>query len=136
MRHITILMLALIITGSAFAQESGKKKIYKATIDADGIQRVEVLAGSYYFDPNYIIVKVNVPVELKIRKESGITPHNIVIKEPDADIDIRESLDSEPKIIRFTPKKIGKYPFYCDKRFLFFKSHREKGMEGTIEVVE
>lgn len=135
MRHITILMLALIITGSVYAEEQGKK-IYKATIDTDGIQRVEVLAGSYYFDPNYIIVKVNVPVELKIRKEPGITPHNIVIKEPDADIDIRESLDSEPKIIRFTPKKIGKYPFYCDKRFLFFKNHRERGMEGTIEVVE
>lgn len=76
MRRITFLMLALIITGSIFAQEPGKK-IYRATIDADGIQRVEVLAGSYYFDPNYIIVKVNVPVELKIRKESGITPHNI-----------------------------------------------------------
>lgn len=59
-----------------------------------------------------------------------------MIKKPDADIDIRESLDPEPKIIRFTPKKIGKYPFYCDKRFLFFKSHRERGMEGTIEVVE
>ncbi len=75
-------------------------------------------------------------MELKIRKEPGITPHNIVIKEPDAGIDIRESLDSEPKIIRFTPKKIGKYPFYCDKRLLFFKSHRERGMEGTLEVVK
>lgn len=135
MRHITFLMLALIITGSVFAQEQGKK-IYKATIDADGIQRVEVLAGSYYFDPNYIIVKVNVPVELKIRKEPGITPHNIVIKEPDAGIDINESLDKEPKLIKFTPMKVGKYPFYCDKRFLFFKSHRERGMEGTLEVVE
>ncbi len=135
MKLITFLMLSLIITGSVFAEEQGKK-IYKTTIDADGIQRVEVLAGSYYFDPNYIIVKVNVPVELKIRKEPGITPHNIVIKEPDADIDIRESLDSEPKIIRFTPKKIGKYPFYCDKRLLFFKSHRERGMEGTLEVVK
>lgn len=135
MRLITILMLALIITVSVFAQEQGKK-VYKATIDADGIQRIEVLAGSYYFDPNYIIVKINVPVELKIRKEPGITPHNIVIKEPDADIDIRESLESEPKTIRFTPKKVGKYPFYCDKRFLFFKNHRERGMEGTLEVVE
>lgn len=135
MRRITFLMLFLVLTGYLSAQEKGKK-IYRATIDADGIQRVEVLAGSYYFDPDYIIVKVNVPVELKVRKEPGITPHNIVIREPDAGIDVRENLDSEPKIIRFTPKKVGKYPFYCDKRFLFFKSHRERGMEGTLEVVE
>jgi plastocyanin domain-containing protein len=58
-----------------------------------------------------------------------------VIHEPDAGIDINESMGKEPKVT-FTPKKVGKYPFYCDKRFLFFKSHRERGMEGVLEVVE
>ena len=24
--------------------------------------------------------------------------------------------------------------FYCDKKLLFFKSHREKGMEGVLKV--
>jgi len=59
-----------------------------------------------------------------------------VIKEPEAGIDINESLSSEPKVIRFTPKKVGKYPFYCDKKLLFFEGHRKKGMEGIIEVAE
>ena len=115
---------------------SAQKKAFIASIDQDGVQKVEIIAGSYYFDPDYIIVKVNVPVEIKIKKETGITPHNIVITAPDAGIDFAEDLSKEPKIIRFTPLKTGKYPFYCDKRFLFFKSHRERGMEGILEVRE
>jgi YHS domain-containing protein len=40
-----------------------------------------------------------------------------------------------PKAIKFKPTKVGTYPFYCSKKFLFFEGHREKGMEGVIEVV-
>ena len=113
-----------------------QKKQFIATVDKDGVQRIEVLAGEYFFDPNYIIVKANVPVEIKIKKEPSLVPHTFVMKTPDAGMDIHESLSSEPKIIKFTPTKTGKYPFYCDKKLLFFESHREKGMEGTIEVTE
>jgi hypothetical protein len=75
-------------------------------------------------------------VELIVKKEPGITPHDIVINAPEAGINFKEDLTTEPKIIRFTPLKTGKYPMYCSKRFLFFKSHRERGMEGVLEVVE
>ena len=34
------------------------------------------IAGSYFFKPNHIIVKANVPVELTADRESGITPHD------------------------------------------------------------
>jgi len=131
---IAILILSLIFSvGVVKAQ----KKQFVAAVDKDGVQRVEILAGEYFFDPNYIVVKVNVPVEIKIKKEPTIVPHDFVIKAPDAGIDITESLSNrEPKIIKFIPAKTGKYPFYCDKKFLFFESHREKGMEGTIEVTD
>lgn len=135
MKPIILLMIFLTSVGIGLAQDTGKK-VYKATVDADSVQRIEVLGGGYFYDPDYIIIKVNVPVELTIKKESGIIPHNIIIKEIEAGIDIRESLHSEPKSIKFILKKIGKYPFYCDKRFLFFKSHRERGMEGILEVTE
>ena len=114
----------------------GEKRRFIAETDSDGVQRVEILAGKHFFDPDYIIVKVNVPLEIKIKKESGITPHNFVIKEPDAGIDINESTSTETKTIKFTPTKTGKYKFYCDKKLLFFKSHREKGMEGILDVGE
>lgn len=139
MKLFGFLMIFFVLAGAAFAQDTEKetsKKVYKAVTDPDGVQRVDVLSGEYFFDPNYIIVKVNVPVELKIKKEQSIVPHDVIINAPEAGIEIKESLSSDPKVIKFTPKKVGKYPFYCDKRFLFFKTHRAKGMEGTLEVTE
>lgn len=129
-----LLVAACGIFGLAAAREA--KKTVTATIDADGVQRVEILGGGYFFDPDRVIVKVNVPVELKVRKESGFVPHNFVIKAPEAGIEVEESLSTEPKTIRFTPTKTGIYPMYCSKKLLFFESHREKGMEGELEVVE
>ncbi len=142
MRHLVVFisLLALACGFSAIsaiaAEKPKEEKIYRAVIDKDGVQRVDIVGGSYFFTPNHIFVKVNVPVELKVRKGPGIVPHNFVIKAPDAGMDIDESLGTEPKTIRFTPTKTGKYPFYCSKKLLFFESHREKGMEGTLEVTE
>jgi plastocyanin domain-containing protein len=95
-----------------------------------------MLGGEYFFKPKHIIVKVNVPVEIILKKESGVVPHNIVLKAPEAGIDISENLGTEPKTVRFTPTKKGKYEFICDKKLLFFKSHKDRGMEGILEVVE
>jgi plastocyanin len=111
-------------------------KRFTATVGEDGVQRVDLRGGSYYFDPNYLVVKVNVPVALIITKEPGMAPHNIVMKAKDAGLEFNEFLESKPKTITFTPTKTGRYPFYCTKRLLFFKDHRAQGMEGTIEVVE
>jgi plastocyanin len=58
------------------------------------------------------------------------------MKSPDAGMEFDLSLREEPQTVRFTPTKTGVYPFYCGKKLLFFESHREKGMEGAIEVVE
>jgi plastocyanin domain-containing protein len=113
-----------------------QKETYRAVIGDDGVQKVEILGGGYFFKPNHVVVKVNVPVELMVRKEGGIVPHDIVIDAPEAGIKVRESLSMEPKVIRFTPTKVGSYPFYCSKKPPFFASHREKGMEGLLEVVE
>ena len=137
MRTIKCLIAFLIFTGVAYAEDAaGKQKIYTATVDKDGVQRVEIIGDAYYFDPNYIIVKKDVPVELIARKISGMVPHSFVIESPEAGMNIRESLSTDPKVIRITPTKAGKYPFFCDKKLLFFPSHRQKGMEGIIEVVE
>jgi plastocyanin domain-containing protein len=111
------------------------KDVFKATIDSSGVQKVEMQGGSYYFRPNDIVVKVNVPVEITIKKEPGAAPHDIVLHAPEAGIDFNVELSTDPKVIKFTPTKVGKYTFYCDHRFLFW-SHRAKGMEGVLEVVE
>jgi plastocyanin domain-containing protein len=109
---------------------------YQSAIAADGVQHVRIEGGSYFFKPNRVIVKVNVPVELMISVETGLIPHTFVIQSPEAGIAVDQSLSSDAKTIRFIPTAIGKYNFYCKNKLLFFKSHREKGMKGVLEVVE
>ena len=137
MRRLTSLSVVTILLLVFLANNvrTEEKKVV-ATIGADGVQRVEMVGGSYFFDPNYVIVKVNVPVEMKIRKESGMVPHNFVLKAPEAGMDVTVDLGKEPQTTRFTPTKVGEYPFYCDKKLLFFESHREKGMKGILKVEE
>lgn len=128
----------LVLTGMFFISVGWgleTKDVYKALIDHSGIQKVDMLGGSYFFKPNDVIVKVNVPVEITIKKESGFVPHNIVMHSPEAGMDFKVDIGTDPKTITFTPTKTGKYPFYCDKGFLFW-NHREKGMEGVLEVTE
>lgn len=129
-------IMALSLLAAVVSASGAEKKTFKAVVDPDGIQRVSVTGGEYYFDPEHIIVRVNVPVEMTVKKEGGFTPHNIVMEEPEAGMNFEEGMGTDGRIIRFTPLKTGKFPFYCTKRFLFFKSHRDRGMEGTLEVVE
>ncbi len=114
----------------------GKINRAVATVGTDGVQRLEVTGGEYYFEPNYLVVKVNVPVELKIKKTGGYIPHNLIIKAQEAGIDLQIDLKNDFQTIKFTPSKSGKFPMYCDKSLLWLPNHREKGMEGMIEVVE
>jgi len=128
-------VLVLAVVTMAFGQAAKESRVI-ATVGADGVQRVEITGGSYYFDPNVIVVKVNVPVELLVKKAGGSTPHSIALKAPEAGIDFSVSLGKEPKSIKFTPTKVGKYEFWCTKRFLFLKTHKDHGMTGVLEVVE
>ena len=81
-------------------------------------------------------MKVNIPIEIRIKKEPSLTPHRFILSAPEAGINIKESLSSEPKTVSFTPAKTGEFHFYCDQKLLFLKSHRERGMEGVLEVRE
>ncbi len=142
---IVVLLLVLSASYQAYGQEarqSGKpadpaptEKLFTATIGPDGIQHVEIVGGEYYFEPNHIVVKVNTPVELKVKK-AGFVPHKIIVKAPEAGIDFKVDLVSDWKTISFTPTKTGTYEMICDRKLLWFKSHKDRGMVGTIEVVE
>ena len=106
-----------------------------AKLDSDGVQRVQVVAGSYFFKPNHIVVKANAPVEITARKEPGMAPHNLVIKAPEAGLSVEEEIVTEAKKFSFTATRPGKYEIYCAKKPPIGQSHRERGMVGTLEVV-
>jgi len=133
---ISAMLFSLLLYVPLLAAGEQAQKRFVAQIDKDGIQRVEMVGGEYYFDPNHVVVKVNVPVELKIRKPCGITPHDFVLKAPEAGLDVKVSLSKEPAVVTFTAIKAGVYPFECSKKLLFFQSHKERGMHGELEVVE
>ncbi|MHB8844093.1 MAG: quinol oxidase [Nitrospirota bacterium] len=126
----------LLMAGAAMADDRPAGRRFVAAIDNDGYQRVEMTAGEYYYDPSVVVVKVNVPVELTIRKTGGIAPHNLTMKAPEADLDFTIDISNEPRKVTFMATKTGTYAFECSKRFLFFKSHKDRGMHGTLEVVE
>lgn len=133
MKRLLILALSAIgFVGSTAC----RAEAYRATVGADGVQHVEIDGGNYFFKPSRIIVRNNVPVVLSVKVESGVVPHSITIQAPEAGILVDENLSTEAKKIRFTPTAVGRYPFYCTNRLLFFQSHRDKGMEGMLEVVD
>lgn len=134
MKIFALILFAVIVPLTVCAENQIQR--FEAGVDADGIQRITMKGGDFFFAPNHIVVKKDIPVELSITKEGGIVPHNIVMDSADAGIQFDVALGKEPAVIRFTPVRAGTYPFYCTKKFLFFKSHRERGMEGVIEVIE
>lgn len=133
---MTVILMVAGLSAMVLAEQKTKYETAEAVVGSDGIQRLEIRAGSYFFKPNYIIVKAGIPVELTVKKEPGIAPHNIVLTMEGTDVKIRQDISTEGTLVRFTPAKPGKFPFYCDKKFLFFASHRERGMEGVVEVRE
>ena len=134
-RIVFSILAAVVLAGCAGTPTQAQKESQVAKAEADGVQRVRIAAGGYFFKPNHVVVKVNVPVELVASREAGMTPHDLVIKDPDGGVVAEEDLSTEPKKIAFTPKNTGMYTFYCSKKLPFMAGHRERGMEGFVEVV-
>ena len=138
--RVFILAFALAITGALPANAAdapASEAPTVATIDADGVQRATLILDSYSYSPSHLIVEVNRPVELTLTNESSFAPHNIVIVDPASGLVIHHDVSSgKPSVVRFTPTRVGTFPFFCDKKAPFMASHRAKGMEGALEVRE
>jgi len=132
-RHSALLIALLLLQPAAGMAEDAK--ILEP--DADGVQRAAVTMDSYSYTPNHFVVRAGKPVEMALTSVTLLTPHNFILKEPSAGLAVEEDVGAgKTKTVRFTPSKPGTYTFYCDKKLLFFASHREKGMEGRLEVRE
>lgn len=123
---------AMAFVSPAVAQDA---QPYQVPIDADGVQRVTIVGGSYFFKPERIVAKAGRPLELLVSMEQGIVPHRFLLEgadgKPLADVELTE----EPKAVR-VELAAGDYVFQCPNRLLMFKSHRQRGMSGVLEVRE
>jgi heme/copper-type cytochrome/quinol oxidase subunit 2 len=104
-------------------------------VAADGVQRATVTLDSYSYSPNHLIVEAGKPVELTLTSVTTIIPHNFLIKDPAGGLSVEQDVSAGKTVtVTFTPTQPGTFPIYCDKRLWPMPSHRDKGMEGTLEV--
>ncbi len=134
--NVMYVLVAVLMLAAPAMSEEQKAEPVAATMGEDGVQRLDMEGGEYYFKPERVVLKVGVPVELFVRKTPGIVPHNIVMESAQAGMSFKENFGRKGITVSFTPSDTGTFEFWCDKKFLFFKSHRAKGMEGVIQVVD
>ena len=102
---------------------------------ADGVQRATIVMERYSYVPDHLVLHVGSPVELILENKSFLVPHNFVLKDAGTDLHVEADVAGGGRaVLRFTPARSGTGTFYCDKQLLFFKSHRQRGMEGRIDI--
>lgn len=98
-------------------------------------QKVIMSMESYAYTPSEVVVEAGTPITLTLSNESFLVPHNFLLDDPGGirlvDTDISSG---DTKVVTLTLMEPGIYPFYCDKKLLFFPSHRKQGMEGRLIV--
>ena len=105
------------------------------SVAEDGVQRATVTLDSYSYSPNHLIVAAGKPVELKLTSVTTMIPHNFIIKDPAGRLSVEQDVGAGKTVtITFTPTQRGTFAIYCDKRLWPLPSHRDKGMEGKLEV--
>lgn len=128
-------LVAAALLGACASPPPGRlPEAATATLDSNGVQHATIVGGSYWFRPQHLIARANQPLELAVSRQPGIIPHSFVIDAPEAGIEVRLALGSEPRSVRFVPSKPGRYAYYCDESGLG-ESHRDKGMAGVLEVM-
>lgn len=126
-----LFMLGLVGAGALASAEEA----VELAVGEDGVQRGIITVDSYSYTPSHLIARAGKPVELALTSVTDIVPHNFLLKEPTAGLDVEQDVKAGKTVtVRFTPTQPGTFTFYCDKQLLFFKSHRERGMEGRLEV--
>jgi heme/copper-type cytochrome/quinol oxidase subunit 2 len=103
--------------------------------DSDGVQRTTVILDSYSYEPAHLVVEKGKPVELTLKSVTTLIPHNFIVKDPAGSLSVEQDVSAgKSAILKFTPMQSGTFPIYCDKRLWPLPSHRDKGMEGQLEV--
>jgi len=132
---IVWLLPSLSVTIAHAAEPSQPDSPMIIPMATDGVQRATVTLDSYSYRPNHLIVEAGKPVELTLTSVTTMIPHNFIIKEPARTLSVEQDVSAgKTVIITFTPTQPGIFPIYCDKRLWPFPSHRDKGMEGKLEV--
>lgn len=135
MSALLVAAVGLLGTAVARGEAPNAAQPFTVPVGEDGVQRATITLDSYSYQPNHLIVQVGKPVELTLTSVTTITPHNFLLKEPAAGLNVEQDTGAgKTATVKFTPTQAGTFLFYCDKRLWPLPSHRDKGMEGKLEV--
>lgn len=96
---------------------------------------VSVKLGDYRFTPERIDARAGETIQLELTNTDKLTPHNFSLRAEAAGLDVNVDVSAgKTKIVDLTPRVPGSYKFFCNKKLPFMKSHRDRGMEGTLVV--
>ena len=136
MKQTIAAMVLLVISSAALpgCGGGGPRPVtdFTATVGADSVQRVEITAHSFFFEPSRVTVKAGVPVELTLHNASLVVPHNFTCdaaKDGGFSVEADLGMLKGGATLKFTPRKAGEFHFFCDK-----DHHEGKGMTGTLVV--
>ena len=102
---------------------------------ASSVQQRTMHLGDYAFRPATIEVVVGDPVELTLINDDRLTPHNLTLDAAEAGLHVDVDVGAHKEVVvRFTPSATGTFPFFCNKKLPFAKSHRDHGMVGELVV--
>lgn len=105
---------------------------------AFGVEATRIISmelGGYRFYPDAIVVREGERVQLELNNTDEVTPHNFTLKDKGRGIHVSADVDAEKtETVEFIAPAAGTYRFYCDKKMILMKSHRDKGMQGTLLV--
>ncbi|MDF0644892.1 MAG: cupredoxin domain-containing protein [Nitrospira sp.] len=138
LRYALLAALATVMSGGMFASAADVPPLavpVAVPLGADGVQRATITLDSYSYAPAHLIVETGKPVEFTLTSVTTIIPHNFIIKDSASGLSVEQDVGAgRTAVVRFTPSKPGVFSIYCDKRLWPLPSHRDKGMEGTLEV--
>lgn len=127
-------LVSLFLVAAAASADQPSAPV-AATLDADGVQRATLILDSFSYTPSHLVVTVGRPVELTLVSKSGLAPHNLVLDDPASGLALRKDVRAGQTVtLSFTPTRTGRFAFFCDKKPPFMASHRDRGMEGVLEV--
>ena len=102
---------------------------------ANPVRSIPVKLGEYRFIPDTITVQAGETVQLQLTNTDSLTPHNFTLKAEAAGLNVDVDVNAgKTEVVDITPLAPGSYEFHCKKKLLFMKSHRDRGMEGTLIV--
>lgn len=102
---------------------------------ATPVRSIPMQLGDYHFMPDTLTVPSGETVRLELTNTDKVTPHNFTLKAETAGLNVDVDVSAgKTEVVDITPLAPGTYKFYCNKKLLFMKSHRDRGMEGTMIV--